>query len=87
MQSASQRSLARDKSESAIVISKPIESLDETYNVLLRSDTAQYIKQSILPDFFKLFWVRRMALDLWNYCQVLETTAELAHLHLTTRAR
>lgn len=40
--------------------------------------TAQYIKQDILPDFFKSFWVRRMALDRRNYKQVVETTVELA---------
>ncbi|KAJ8461976.1 hypothetical protein ONZ51_g11204 [Trametes cubensis] len=40
--------------------------------------TPQYIKQDILPDFFKAFWVRRMALDRRNYRQVVETTVELA---------
>ena len=40
--------------------------------------TAQYIKHDILPDFFKAFWVRRMALDRRNYKQVVETTVELA---------
>ena len=40
--------------------------------------TATYIKQDILPDFFKSFWVRRMALDRRNYKQVVETTVELA---------
>jgi splicing factor 3B subunit 1 len=40
--------------------------------------TSQYIKQDILPDFFKAFWVRRMALDRRNYKQVVETTVELA---------
>ncbi|KAL4268890.1 SF3B1 family protein [Pleurotus pulmonarius] len=40
--------------------------------------TAQYIKQDILPDFFRAFWVRRMALDRRNYKQVVETTVELA---------
>ncbi|KAJ3413449.1 Splicing factor 3B subunit 1 [Chytridiales sp. JEL 0842] len=37
-----------------------------------------YIKEAILPDFFKHFWVRRMALDRRNYKQVVETTVELA---------
>ncbi|KAI6141441.1 hypothetical protein BKA82DRAFT_884881 [Pisolithus tinctorius] len=32
--------------------------------------TAQYIKQDVLPDFFKSFWVRRMALDRRNYRQM-----------------
>jgi len=40
--------------------------------------TPQYIKEAILPDFFKSFWVRRMALDRRNYRQVVETTVELA---------
>ena len=40
--------------------------------------TPHYIKQDILPDFFKAFWVRRMALDRRNYGQVVETTVELA---------
>jgi len=40
--------------------------------------TSSYIKQDILPDFFKAFWVRRMALDRRNYRQVVETTVELA---------
>ncbi|KAJ3093134.1 Splicing factor 3B subunit 1 [Quaeritorhiza haematococci] len=37
-----------------------------------------YIKQEILPEFFKHFWVRRMALDRRNYKQLVETTVELA---------
>lgn len=40
--------------------------------------TPGYIKNDILPDFFKSFWVRRMALDRRNYKQVVETTVELA---------
>ncbi|KAF7721252.1 Splicing factor 3B subunit 1 [Apophysomyces ossiformis] len=39
----------------------------------------QYIKEEILPEFFKHFWVRRMALDRHNYKQVVETTVELAN--------
>ncbi|CAG8762146.1 16643_t:CDS:10 [Dentiscutata erythropus] len=38
----------------------------------------KYIKDEILPEFFKNFWVRRMALDRRNYRQVVETTVELA---------
>lgn len=37
-----------------------------------------YVKNEILPEFFKHFWVRRMALDRRNYKQVVETTVELA---------
>ncbi|KAI7854964.1 splicing factor 3B subunit 1 [Circinella umbellata] len=39
----------------------------------------QYIKEEILPEFFKHFWVRRMALDRRNYKQLVETTVELAN--------
>ncbi|KXS15135.1 ARM repeat-containing protein [Gonapodya prolifera JEL478] len=38
----------------------------------------QYIKTEILPEFFKHFWIRRMALDRRNYKQLVETTVELA---------
>jgi splicing factor 3B subunit 1 len=41
--------------------------------------TPQYIKQEILPDYFKYFWIRRMALDRRNYRQVIETTVEIAN--------
>ncbi|KAJ3103763.1 Splicing factor 3B subunit 1 [Phlyctochytrium planicorne] len=37
-----------------------------------------YIKTEIIPDFFKQFWVRRMALDRRNSKQLIETTVELA---------
>lgn len=39
--------------------------------------TAQYLKESVLQEFFKNFWVRRMALDKRNYRQVVETTVDL----------
>ncbi|KAJ3238536.1 Splicing factor 3B subunit 1 [Chytriomyces hyalinus] len=39
---------------------------------------AAYIKAEILPEFFRHFWVRRMALDRRNYKQLVETTVELA---------
>ena len=38
-----------------------------------------YIREEVLPDFFKAFWIRRMALDRRNYKQVVETTVELAN--------
>lgn len=38
-----------------------------------------YLKEEVLPDFFRNFWVRRMALDRRNYRQVVETTVELAN--------
>ncbi|OIV96195.1 hypothetical protein TanjilG_14872 [Lupinus angustifolius] len=40
---------------------------------------AEYIKSDILPEFFKNFWVRRMALDRRNYKQLVETTVEIAN--------
>ena len=39
--------------------------------------TAAYLKEHVLADFFKSFWVRRMALDKRNYRQVVETTVDL----------
>ena len=37
-----------------------------------------YVRAEILPEFYKNFWVRRMALDRRNYRQLVETTEELA---------
>ena len=39
---------------------------------------AAYVREEILPEFFRNFWVRRMALDRRNYRQLVETTVELA---------
>jgi splicing factor 3B subunit 1 len=41
--------------------------------------TPTYVRTEILPEFFKAFWVRRMALDRRNYKQLVETTVELAN--------
>jgi splicing factor 3B subunit 1 len=38
-----------------------------------------YVREEVMPDFFKAFWVRRMALDRRNYAQLVETTVELAN--------
>eukprot|EP01101_Sappina_pedata_P005916 TRINITY_DN2821_c0_g1_i1.p1 TRINITY_DN2821_c0_g1~~TRINITY_DN2821_c0_g1_i1.p1 ORF type:complete len:1165 (+),score=432.75 TRINITY_DN2821_c0_g1_i1:32-3496(+) len=38
-----------------------------------------YVKEKILPEFFKHFWIRRMALDRRNYKQLVETTVEIAN--------
>ena len=38
-----------------------------------------YVRAEILPEFFRSFWVRRMALDRRNYRQLVETTVELAN--------
>ncbi|XP_024533099.1 splicing factor 3B subunit 1 [Selaginella moellendorffii] len=40
---------------------------------------ADYIKTEILPQYFKFFWVRRMALDRRNYRQLVDTTVEIAN--------
>lgn len=40
--------------------------------------TPTYVREEILPEFFKAFWVRRMALDRRNYRSLVETTVELA---------
>ena len=34
--------------------------------------------REVMPEFFKNFWVRRMALDRRNYNQLVETTLEIA---------
>eukprot|EP00457_Paulinella_chromatophora_P000527 gb/GEZN01000527.1/.p1 GENE.gb/GEZN01000527.1/~~gb/GEZN01000527.1/.p1 ORF type:complete len:1292 (-),score=288.54 gb/GEZN01000527.1/:359-4150(-) len=38
-----------------------------------------YVKAEILPQFFRNFWVRRMAIDRRNYAQLVETSVELAN--------
>ncbi|KAH8676023.1 U2 snRNP component prp10 [Xylariales sp. PMI_506] len=40
--------------------------------------TAGYLKEHVLDEFFKSFWVRRMALDKRNYRQVVETTVDIS---------
>ncbi|KAF2266074.1 ARM repeat-containing protein [Lojkania enalia] len=40
--------------------------------------TPVYLRDNVLPEFFKHFWVRRMALDKRNYRQVVDTTVDLA---------
>lgn len=40
---------------------------------------ADYIRSDVLPEFFRNFWVRRMALDRRNYKQLVETTVEIAN--------
>ncbi|OAA32771.1 U2 snRNP component prp10 [Moelleriella libera RCEF 2490] len=39
--------------------------------------TAGYLKEHVLDEFFKNFWVRRMALDKRNYKQVVDTTFDI----------
>jgi splicing factor 3B subunit 1 len=40
--------------------------------------TPEYVRTSVLPDFFKHFWVRRMAYDRRSYRAVVDTTLSLA---------
>jgi splicing factor 3B subunit 1 len=40
--------------------------------------TGSYIRQEILPQFFKNFWTRRMSYDKRNYKQMVSTTVELS---------
>ncbi|XP_065345743.1 splicing factor 3B subunit 1 isoform X2 [Cloeon dipterum] len=40
---------------------------------------AAYIKEEILPHYFKHFWNHRMALDRRNYRQLVDTTVEMAN--------
>ncbi|XP_039290962.1 LOW QUALITY PROTEIN: splicing factor 3B subunit 1 [Nilaparvata lugens] len=40
---------------------------------------SQYIKDEILPHFFKHFWNHRMALDRRNYRHLVDTTVEIAN--------
>jgi splicing factor 3B subunit 1 len=40
--------------------------------------TAKYLKERVIPDFFRSFWTRRMAIDRRNYRQVVETAVEIA---------
>jgi splicing factor 3B subunit 1 len=40
--------------------------------------TPEYVKVDIVPEYFRCFWVRRMALDRRNYRLVVDTTLEIA---------
>lgn len=40
--------------------------------------TGQFLREEMLPEYFKHFWVRRMALDRRNFREVVDTTVELA---------
>ncbi|EGC28660.1 hypothetical protein DICPUDRAFT_96126 [Dictyostelium purpureum] len=40
---------------------------------------SDYVREEIIPEFFKQFWVRRMALDKRNYKLLVETTVEIAN--------
>ena len=38
-----------------------------------------YVRDEVLPEFFKQFWIKRMALDRTNYRNLVDTTVELAN--------
>jgi splicing factor 3B subunit 1 len=40
---------------------------------------SEYIKQNVIPSFFKYFWNQRMALDRRNYRQLVDTTVEMGN--------
>jgi splicing factor 3B subunit 1 len=40
--------------------------------------TPEYVRSDIVPEYFRCFWVRRMALDRRNYRLVVDTTLEIA---------
>mmetsp|Transcript_22255 Transcript_22255/g.19090 ORF Transcript_22255/g.19090 Transcript_22255/m.19090 type:complete len:217 (+) Transcript_22255:1749-2399(+) len=40
---------------------------------------ASYVRESVMPEYFKNFWVRKMALDRRNYKQLVDTTVEIAN--------
>lgn len=39
---------------------------------------ANYVREAVLDEFFRCFWVRRMAGDKRNYKQLVDTTIEIA---------
>lgn len=56
------------------VVLKVIQQIAATEGV-----TAQYLRDEVMPPFFKAFWVRRMALDRRSARLVVDTTVELTH--------
>ena len=40
--------------------------------------TPQYVREEILPEYFRHFWSRRMALEKRNYREVVDTTVRIA---------
>ena len=66
------REFASPDEEMKKVVLKVISQCANTQGV-----TSAYLKDTVLADFFKAFWVRRMALDKRNYRQVVDTTVDL----------
>jgi splicing factor 3B subunit 1 len=67
------REFATPDEEMKKIVLKVIKQCVQTPGV-----TADYIRSDILPEFFKHFWVRRMALDKRNYTELVSTTEALA---------
>lgn len=67
------REFASPDEEMKKIVLKVVQQCAETEGV-----TPQYLREEVLPPFFRHFWVRRMALDRRNYKLVVETTLELA---------
>ena len=40
--------------------------------------TVSYVREQIIDEFFRNFWIRRNALDKKNFKQLIETTVEIA---------
>eukprot|EP01112_Ceratiomyxa_fruticulosa_P014447 TRINITY_DN4137_c0_g1_i1.p1 TRINITY_DN4137_c0_g1~~TRINITY_DN4137_c0_g1_i1.p1 ORF type:complete len:1074 (+),score=284.27 TRINITY_DN4137_c0_g1_i1:191-3412(+) len=68
------RELSTPEEEMKKIVLKVVKQCVSTEGV-----TPQYVRQEILPEFFKNLWVRRMALDRRNYKQLVDTTVELAN--------
>merc|ERR1719218_295009 len=51
---------------------------EEMKKIVLKGVEPSYIREDILPPFFRNFWVVRMALDRRNYRQLVDTTVEIA---------
>ncbi|KAJ5773881.1 Splicing factor 3B subunit 1 [Penicillium paradoxum] len=66
------REFASPDEEMKKVVLKVVSQCASTQGV-----TAGYLKENVLAEFFKGFWMRRMALDKRNYRQVVDTTVDL----------
>mmetsp|Transcript_9596 Transcript_9596/g.17940 ORF Transcript_9596/g.17940 Transcript_9596/m.17940 type:complete len:1093 (-) Transcript_9596:879-4157(-) len=67
------REFATSDEEMKKVILKVVKQVCSTVGV-----TGDYVRTDVLPDFFKSFWTRRMAMDKRNYSALVETTVALA---------
>ncbi|CDF33065.1 unnamed protein product [Chondrus crispus] len=38
----------------------------------------KYVREEIVPEYFRCFWIRRMALDRRNFRAVVDTTLQIA---------